>query len=369
MRVLKKNFKKGFAAVVPKTLDDLWHLYNLIYKGDLVYSRTTREVKPDVDYSRPQKGKRVSVILGLRVEDVIWDRSLNRLRIHGMIHEAPENVAGRGSHHTFSLSVNKSITIVKEKWSKHHIDRLNRATRSEVPPVIVVSIDSEEFCVAILRQYGIDIRVEGRIKLPGKLEAGKRVNAMHKYLKTVLKVLNDVWRSNRVSIVIIGVGFVKNQFMKFIDNEASDVAKSVIGVKSVNAGGLAGIREALRSGILDKAFKHLRIAEESLIVEEFLGRLAGDKGDVTYGLEGVRNADSVGAVETFLITDFTIRDASDKTRLVLEELMRDVEKKGGKVIVISIEHEAGEKLHALGGIAALLRYPVSSIRNPIDHEI
>jgi protein pelota len=285
-----------------------------------------------------------------------------------MIHEAPESVAGRGSHHTFSVSVNKSITIVKEKWSKLHIDRLYRATRSEVPPVIVVSIDSEEFCVAILRQYGIDIRVEGRTKLPSKLEANKRTNALQKYFKTVLKALDNIWRSNRVSIVIIGVGFVKNQFMKFIDNEATDLAKSVIGVKSVNAGGLAGIREALRSGILDKALKHLRISEESLIVEELLGRLAREKGDVTYGLEQVRNADSFGAVETILITDFTIRDASDNTRLVLEELMRDVEKKGGKIIVISIEHEAGEKLHALGGIAALLRYPVSPIKNSIDHE-
>jgi protein pelota len=39
--------------------------------------------------------------------------------------------------------------------------------------------------------------------------------------------------------------------------------------------------------------------------------------------------------------------------------MREVEAKGGKVVVVSAEHEAGEKLLALGGIAALLRYPVT----------
>jgi protein pelota len=39
--------------------------------------------------------------------------------------------------------------------------------------------------------------------------------------------------------------------------------------------------------------------------------------------------------------------------------MREVEQKGGEVVVVSTEHEAGAKLVALGGIAALLRFPAS----------
>ncbi|MCK4434887.1 hypothetical protein KAU92_05300, partial [Candidatus Bathyarchaeota archaeon] len=42
----------------------------------------------------------------------------------------------------------------------------------------------------------------------------------------------------------------------------------------------------------------------------------------------------------------------------LEELMNVVEQKGGKIMIVSTEHEAGEKLTALGGIAALLRYSI-----------
>jgi protein pelota len=38
--------------------------------------------------------------------------------------------------------------------------------------------------------------------------------------------------------------------------------------------------------------------------------------------------------------------------------MKEVEEKGGHIIVISTEHEAGEKLLALGGVAALLRFPL-----------
>ncbi len=359
LKILTKNFKKGIVKIVPKTLDDLWHLYNIIYKDDLVYARTTRETKTDAEYSRPQKGKRVSVFLGIRVEEVVWDRSLNRLRVHGKIHEAPEDIAGRGAHHTLNVAVNRPITIVKHKWLKHQIDRLERATRYEAPPIVVVSIDSEEYCIAMIRQYGLDVRVEGRARLPGKLEAEKRVKALQRYFRKVLNALREVWLSSRCSIVIIGVGFVKNQFAKYVKSEASDVAQSVVDVKGVNSSGVAGIKEALRSGVLDKTLKHVRIAEEAKVVEEVLARLGEEKGDVTYGLEQVEKADLFGAIETLLVADFTVRDASDEKRLSLEKLMKEVEEKGGKIVVVSVEHEAGQKLLALGGVAALLRFPVS----------
>lgn len=359
LRVLERNFKKGFVKVVPRTLDDLWHLYNIIYKGDLIYGRTTRELKMNIDYSRPQKGKRVSVFLSIKVEDVVWDRSLNRLRVHGKIHEAPENVAGRGSHHTLNVMVSKPITIVKEKWSKHQIDRLKRAAASEVRPIIVVSIDSEEYCIALIRQYGVDVQAASFAKLPGKLEAEKRTNALKKYFGKALDAVREVWRRNHYAVVIIGVGLTKNQFLNYIRSEAPDLSQSILDFKSVNSSGLAGIEEALRSGVLNKALKHLRIAEETKSVEEVLARLGKGTGNVTYGLEQVEKANMLGAVETFLVADFTIRDSSDERRLVLEKLMTDVEGKGGNVSVISAEHEAGQKLLALGGVAALLRFPIS----------
>jgi stalled ribosome rescue protein Dom34 len=42
----------------------------------------------------------------------------------------------------------------------------------------------------------------------------------------------------------------------------------------------------------------------------------------------------------------------------MEKLMREIEKQRGIVTVVSTEHEAGAKLLALSGIAALLRFPV-----------
>ncbi len=75
---------------MPESLDDLWHLYNIILEKDEVHARTTRQTKPDDQYARPTKAKRVPVNLGVKVEKMFWDRILNRLRIKGIVCEAPE---------------------------------------------------------------------------------------------------------------------------------------------------------------------------------------------------------------------------------------------------------------------------------------
>jgi protein pelota len=355
LKILEKNLKKSYVKVIPETMDDFWHLYNIIYKNDEVYARTTREVKPDEKYARPGRGERVSVFLGVKVETVNWDKLLGRLRIHGTICEAPETVPA-GAHHTISIALNMPVTIVKKEWARHHLERLERASRTSEKPMIVVSIDDEGYAIAKTAQYGVEERIEERMKLPGKLEAEKRTTALKEYFKRVLDSLRQIWMMTHDSIVIIGAGFVKDDFARFLENEATDIAKSVLDVKSVNNGGIAGIHEALRSGVLLKAMKRLRIAEETEIVEEILRRLGKDESTVAYGVEEVEKAAKLGAVEKLIMADSMLRESSDEKRLLMEEIMKEVERKGGGIMVISTEHEAGEKLNALGGISAILRF-------------
>jgi protein pelota len=102
--------------------------------------------------------------------------------------------------------------------------------------------------------------------------------------------------------------------------------------------------------------KYQRIVEEAEIIEEVLKRLGKGEPNVTYGMEEVERATQLGAVGKLVLADTTLRETSDEKRLLLENLMKSVEQKGGNIIVVSTEHEAGEKLIALGGIAALLRF-------------
>jgi protein pelota len=355
LKILEMNLKKGFVKVIPDNLDDLWHLYNVIYKNDEVYAYTSREIKPDEEYARPRRGERVSVFLGVKVEDVAWDKLLGRLRIHGTICEAPETIP-TCAHHTLNIALNTPVTIVKEEWTRHHVERLERASKTSEKPITIISIDDEGYAIATTAQYGVEVKVEESVKLPGKLEAEKRSASTKEYFRKALNTLRQIWTTTSSPIVIIGVGFVKNDFAKFLENEATDVAKSVIDVKSVNNGGVAGVYEALRSGVLLKAMKHLRIVEETEVMEEILKRLGKGESNVTYGFDEVEKAIKIGAVEKLVLADTMLRESSDEKRLLLENLMKNAEQKHGNIIVISTEHEAGAKLTALGGIAALLRF-------------
>ena len=355
MKILETNMRKGFVKVVPETFDDLWHLYNVIYENDEVYARTTREIKPDEKYARPRSGERLSVFLGVKVEKITWDKFLGKLRVHGTICEAPE-IVPTGAHHTLNIALNTPLTIVKKEWAKHHIERLERASKTSEKPIIIVAIDDEGYAIATTAQYGVEMKVEERTKLPGKLEAEKRSAATKDYFRKALDNLRQIWTTTQSPIVIIGVGFVKNAFLKFLENEASDVTKSIVDVKSVNNGGAAGIYEALRSGILLKAMKKLRIFEEAEIMEDVLKRLGKGESNITYGLEEVEEAAKLGAVEKLVLADTMLREATDEKRLHIEEIMKEVEQKGGRIVIVSTEHEAGTELLALSGITAILRF-------------
>lgn len=349
------NLKKGFVKIVPENFDDLWHLYNIICKGDEVYAYTTRELKRDEKYARAKRGERVSVFLGVQVENVSWDKLLGRLRIHGTICQAPE-VVPTGAHHTLTITLNTPLTIVKKEWVKHHLERLEAAGKASEKPVTIIAIDDEGYALATTTQYGVEVKIEEKTRLPGKFEAEKRNAALREFFEKALKSLRQIWSENRSPIAIIGVGFIKNDFADFLEKEAGEISKSVVDVKSVNNSGVAGIYEAIRSGVLKKTMQHLRIVEETMVVEEILKKLGKGEKTVAYGLEEIRKASDYGAVDLLVLTDALLREAKDEERLSMETLMKNVEQKGGKVLVISTGHEAGAKLASLGGAAALLRF-------------
>ena len=83
------------------------------------------------------------------------------------------------------------------------------------------------------------------------------------------------------------------------------------------------------------------------MVEKFIEKLEKDEA-VTYGLDHVSKAVELGAVDTVLISDKLVKEN--------QELLKNTENNGGTVRIISSEHEAGEKLFNMGGIAAILRY-------------
>jgi len=360
LRVLKRDVKKGIVKLVPENLDDLWSLYNIIQEGDRVFAQTSREIKIKRDDARPTKGKRRSMYLGVKAEKVAFHESVNRLRVMGVIFQGPESVPGiMGAHHTINIYQGKTLTIEKEEWSRYQLERIRLACEEKAPPIMVVGIDDEECCVALLRHHGIEVKSEVKSNLPGKLEVEKRRTALTTYFKSVLVAMMKVWKGLEVLIAIVGPGYIKNELGKYIKSQNPQLAGKIEIMRTTSSGGLSGIKEALRSGVLEKIVKRLRAAEEARLIEQVLQRLGAQRRDVSYGVEEVERAADIGAIDHLFVADASIRGVKDENRVRLEGLMRKVEEMRGSVMIVNTENEAGKKLQGLGGVAAILRYQIA----------
>lgn len=360
--MLKINFydrKRGVLKVIPENLDDLWVIYNVIHRGDNVYAKSSRVLKVEEDGARPAKGKRVMAFIGICVEKASFERGSNRLRISGVIVKAPEKYSIIGSHHTLNIPIRTPLTISKKSWLSYDINRIKADSKKNVTPIIIASIDSEEASVTILKKYDVDTKIEIRANLPSKRETTRRDKATKKYFNSILKALNESWSSSHGLIAIIGPGFLKKNFAKYIRDKQPAIYRAIKAVISVGSGGITGVNEAIRSGVLNKVGDEIRVIEETMAINSVLSKLGSQEHMVSYGLIGVEEAINYGAVELLLIADKMLREAEDAKRLEMEKLMRRVEKMGGKIMIINTSHEAGIQLMSLGQIAALLRFQLS----------
>ncbi|MFH1328801.1 MAG: mRNA surveillance protein pelota, partial [Candidatus Bathyarchaeota archaeon] len=342
MKLLNLDLKKGLTKIFIEDLDDIWHLYNVIEKNDLLYAKTTREIKASSEGARPSSGRRVSLTLGIKVTDFFFDKNTNRLRVRGIIIDAPTKYEGLlSAYHTISLAVDGLLTLIKEKLADYHVRRIKDACEVKIPKVIIIAIDDEEVCIATLEHFGFKIKFEKLVKLPGKREADKRQGEVQKYFTEVSQALAQTYADIKGKIVIVGPGFIRREFANFLRDRSPRIATSLVYVGSGSFGGSAGVSEALRSGALTTVLKKSRVVEEMNLVENFFKSLSVNVGSVAYGLLEVQRAASYGAVDTLMVVDKLLRESQGDDRAGLEGVMRTVEKNGGKIVILSGEHEGG----------------------------
>ncbi|HID18985.1 TPA: mRNA surveillance protein pelota [Candidatus Bathyarchaeota archaeon] len=352
LKILSLDLKHGSVKLLVENPDDLWHLYNVISPGDLVYARTSRELKGRGEATRPGQSRRVSMTLGVRVKGVEFGG--RGLRILGVVIEGPERYDGiLGSHHTLNIPVNSVLRLVKEEWPEYQVKRLRRASEISGKPVVIVALDDEEACIALVGSFRMDVRFEHGVRLPGKRKPERRGEALKKYFSELLQALQEVLREVKAPVAVVGPGFIKEEFSKYAAEKLKEVSLQTF---TVSSGGLSGVREAVRSGILLRFARESRLLEESKLVEEFLAELASDRGLATYGLEAVEKAARYGAVKRLLVVDRLLREAEVKERRKIEEVIKLVENKGGKITILAGGHEGGEKIMGFGGITAILRF-------------
>ena len=153
--MITKIIDENSFSVIPEDSDDLLNLRRIIKEEDKVIGDTTRVLKQDKDYSRPDKGERVKVRIALTVEKISLDDVLDRLRIRGIISESSNESVPHGSHHSIILKINDGITITKKKWLP--IEKSILESSNDQVGFVLVAIDTGDCGIAKLRGTHLEI--------------------------------------------------------------------------------------------------------------------------------------------------------------------------------------------------------------------
>ncbi|WP_297506097.1 mRNA surveillance protein pelota [Thermococcus sp.] len=356
MQIIEEKPKEGKVKVKAETLDDLWHLYHIIDPGDVVYAKTLRKQAQRSDSLRAEKVEVIPVFLGVKAEKINFHKFANQVRVTGPIVYASREDVPLGKYHTITIEEGTVVTIQKPRWKEHHIERLKEAVEaSKRARVMIVVIDEGEADMALVREYGVEILNSIRYNLGGKRYNTDRESEEKRFFHDVAKTMEEVMRREKVEKAIVaGPGFVKEDFYKFLKENYPELAKRVV-IEDTSVTGRTGIYEVIKRGTVERVYHENRVAKEIQLVEKVLENIAKNNGLVAYGLREVEEAVNYGAVETLLVLDELLKG---EHREKIEELMDAVRYSRGEVVVVSSEHEGGEKLKALGGLAALLRFRV-----------
>lgn len=340
MKAEQCEMRDGYGEIrlLPESIDDLWHLRHLIAPGDLVFATTLRSTESASDKIRPEKAEKRPVRLGIRVERAEFSVHGVRLRISGTI----EHGMDAGSHHTFNVETGYEISVIR-RWRQVDLDRIDRAVKASVYGVIhILTIEEGEAELFRLRQYGPESVVTVTMGSGKGADTDTRQAFFDQLLSHCMTITGP--------LVIAGPGFIKDDFVRYLKGKDSQRAARLLVVETRRIG-RGAVQDVIGLGAIGKLIGDLQLAHEVKLMDEVLMRISKG-GAVAYGAVEVSRAVGYGAAEQVLLTDTLLRDPG------IARIIEEAERTRSAITVLSSSFEPGERLDALGGIAALLRYPL-----------
>ncbi|MBN1923408.1 MAG: mRNA surveillance protein pelota [Nanoarchaeota archaeon] len=351
MRVLKKDYKKGYVKLVVQSLDDLWYLSKIVGEGDIVSGLTYRKLSVN-----EKEGERKRVYLKIRVEKVEFTEFSNNLKILGVITEARDERVAVGDHHSFILGTSSEIEIEKE-WNSVDKNYLIRSEQRKDIDLLIVACDYGDASFAYYHEYGLEHAGTLSEELGGKKELKAFEKNKEEYLKKLLETINETARNRGIKKILIGgASMITDSLNKLYKNY--DYLKDKTFLAKINYSGRNGINELIQKGEVDKIIKDNVYSENVKIVNKLL-ELISKNGKATYGFKQVKKAAEASAVSDLLITDNTIAKYRQENKYEeLDRLILTAEGNKAKIHIIPSNTEHGEAVDNLTGIAAILRYNI-----------
>ena len=181
-----------------------------------------------------------------------------------------------------------------------------------------------------------------------RYESIRKLAAIDFYKRISEKINRDfLGKKELKGILLGGPGPTKEEFKDYLNAELKN---KILTIKDLSYTGEFGLRELVEL-CKDTLIKE-EITEEKEIMEKFFKLLATETNKVAYGLEETKKALELGAVEVLLISE----SLDDE---LIESLEESTSQTGSELRMITTDTTEGKQLKELGGIAAILRFPIS----------
>ena len=349
--MITKIIDENSISVIPEDSDDLFNLRRIINEGDTVVGDTTRVIKQDKDFSRPDKGERIRVRIALIVEKISLDDVLDRLRIGGTISESSNELVPHGSHHSLILKVNDGITITKKNWLP--VEKILIESNNKQTGFLLVAIDTGDCGIA--RLMGTHLQFVPNIYSGS---GGKRYKTnfnIEKFFEQVQQAVFSIIKEVD-SIIIFGPGETKKRFANFLQKPQTQKYKIQV-VEGIDSGGEDGIYIFTKSQTMREIMSESKLAKVSSIIDEIMIMANKKSQKFTMGFEETYKANQFGAVDSLVFSDKIIQ-TNDEKQII--DFLNDAESKGVKTYGVDSSTDIGLRVTGLGGIVSLLRFPVES---------
>ncbi|KAJ5933946.1 Translation factor pelota [Penicillium verhagenii] len=393
MRLVKNKIEhdgSGTVTLFPEEPEDMWHAYNLVRPGDLLRASAIRRVTTTQETGSTSSA-RVHLNLEIRVKSLDFDPQSSQLHVSGQIVNETSHTK-IGQFHTLDLELNRNFTLEKDVgsdgegvgWDSIAVEMLKDAVdeggkRRAEAVAVVMQEGLAHIC--FIGQFQTILKQKVEMSVPRKRQGGgDHDKGMGKFYRVTLDTLLRQMEFNTSltsgsnneavkPVLLASPGFVAAGFHKFIQTEASTTTpalrrllSSVVVVHSAS-GYMNSLSEVLQSSAVKTLLADTKYARETRLMDEFLDQLRKETNKATYGPREVEAAVDQGAVGrgggVLIMSNrlFRSQDVAVRKRWVgLVDRVRDVE--GGEVRILSSDHESGKRLEGLGGIAALLTFPV-----------
>ena len=348
--MISKRLDENTVSFIAEETDDLLTIRRLIKKGDKIVGETTRVIKQEKEYSRPDKGERIKIRLAIEVEKIALDDVLDRIRAGGTITESNNDAVPHGSHHSFILKLNEPFNLVKKRWTS--VEKKLAKKKQDGETFVLVAIDTGDCGIGKLKGTHLHL-------LPNMYSgsSGKRYKSnfkIEKFFDDVTKALSTVIQKDDM-VIIFGPGETRKKFGNFLSKTTLGQKIQIKVVEGIDSGGEDGIHIFTKSDSMKEIMSNSKLAKVSQIIDEVMILANKTSKKFSMGLKETRKANEFGAIESLVFSEKVIQEHDEQEVI---DFLNDVDSKGGELFSVDSSTDVGLRVSGLGGIISLLRFPV-----------